>query len=306
MMVKYKKIISVILMGLLCLVLMPVSYGDMGPKPTTDVEIIGLDEPYYFDLLAYYDEEDVIVLDDNQIIERIDYDYYLDDFPSVLNGYRDEDGFGSYTLYSFAPHTIRQNDNVYHCGYYMPPDVFKIVLVLESGDMIVSDIIEKELFAAYITFDLSDFSITQSDSEAYNDIMIYYPGDLAEESIPVGAVIIQVVVTVVLTILVEGLILFAFGYRSKKSFLLILYVNLATQVLLYLAIDISYLYANFFGFFGALFLGEAVVFIAEAILYGTLLKEHSKTKAVIYAIVANLVSLVGGILSAMFLLSLMI
>ncbi len=304
---KHIKIVTISILFICLSVIIPVSRADVGPKPTTDVEIIGMDEPYYFDLLARYDEDEVIVLDENTIQEQIEHDYYRDDFPDVLNGYRDEDGFASYTLYSDAPHSISQVEtHLFHCGYFVPPNVFKIVLVTASGDMIVSDIITKQLFDAYVIFRLTDFLITEAEGQTYNDIMIYFPGeDAVYEDIPVKGIIMQIVISILLTIAIEGVILLAFGYRKITSFLKMLYVNLGTQALLYTAIMLGGLYGGFFGYFGILILGEAIVLVVEVILYALLLREITKGRAMMYAMVANVTSLVIGLISVTYLLQLL-
>ena len=299
-MVSTYKHIWIIIMLIAAIIVMPFSYADMGPKPTTDVEIIGFDEAYYFDLLTAYDEARVTVLDADELEPIITYNYYRDDFPSVLNGYRDSDGYASYTLYSPAPASIMQkedNPHAFHCGYFIPPDIFKIVLVTESGDLIVSSIIEKELFNAQITFDLTNFNMSEASYTTVGSIKVYdTDASWVSEYIPTGGVIVQVVVTVVLTIIVEGITLFAFGYRKTASYLKFLYVNIGKQVLLYVAMASGYLYGNFFGYVGILLLGELIVFITEIVLFRKLLKEKTKERATIYAFVANLASLFVGLI----------
>ncbi len=98
---------------------------------------------------------------------------------------------------------------------------------------------------------------------------------------------------VLITLVVEGLILFfCFRYRQRRSWLIILLVNLATQGLLNMAFT-GLIPPNGYWII-AYWFGENLIFIAEAIIYAICLKEHSKKRAVFGAIVANTASLIIG------------
>ncbi len=295
-----KKVLLLCLIGLLICIL-PSAQADLGPKPTTDVEIIGLNESYYFDLLAQYDRSAVNVLSNDNFLYAIDPYYYSENYPRVLNGYYDNDGFAAYTLYAGIPHTISQrtdNSNVFHCGYFAPPDIFKVVVVTESKNIIVSSVIEKELFNAYITFDLSDFSYSDYNGTDYNGYKIYQlDAESISEDIPVTDTVLEVIITVIATVGIEFLLLLAFNYRDKKSIKLVIITNIITQLILYISLVLGYLYGNFWGYIGVLLSGEVIVFVFEIVIYMLLLKEHTKLRAFMYAIVANLISLIIGIIS---------
>ncbi len=284
--------------------------ADFGPKPTSTIEIIGIDDPYYFDLLFPVEDYIAQVLDEEEIQDVIEYNYYRDDFPEELNGYYDEDGYASYTLYRDIPHRILQyenNEHLFHVGYVAPPYIFKIVLVTESGDLIVSPIIEKTLFNAYFVFDLTDFSITESESSVYDFGDIYYPVEgTLQEDYHIDEMIIWVIITVIMTLLIEGVILWAFKYKSKSTYLIALYINLATQSLLYSALQIGNAFASTFGWIAVLLIGEIIVFSVEMIAYSLLFKEHTKKRAILYAVTANLASMLAGITIGSWLLSLLI
>jgi hypothetical protein len=223
----------------------------------------------------------------------------------VLNGYQDSDGFASYTLYTSEPHNISQEDtHTFKCGYFSPPNVFKIVLVLESGDMIVSDIVRKTLFNAYFTFDLSDFSITESEYDFEEGNRIYnIDDDYISEDIPFSRTILYVILAVIITILTEAFILFLFMYRKKESYKIILWVNLITQFLLHGSIIVGGLLGSLFGYIGVLILGEFLILIIETIIYLFLLKERSKINVIFYTLFANISSLLIGIILSSLLMS---
>lgn len=270
--------------------------ADMGPKPISTIEIVGFDQPYSFDLL-YKTDKEINILTESEIITQVENFYYLDDFPEELNGFVDNDGFHSYTLYRGVPHHISfVEPNKYIAGYFSPPDVFKIALVLENGEMIVSEIVHKTLFEANFIFDLSSFSLDNATPTTINGITVYELDNSVTEIIPVGNAILQFVLTALATILIEVFILFVFRYNTWQSYKLIVIVNAITQTLLYASMVLGYLAGSFFGYIGVLIIGELIVFTLEIIIYQKHLKERSKSLALFYTLTANLVSLVIGLL----------
>lgn len=106
---------------------------------------------------------------------------------------------------------------------------------------------------------------------------------------PLRAVLL-VSARVILTLLVEGIVFFAFGYRQKSSWLAFFKVNLATQGLLNLFLNglrSGYLVI-------ALVLCEILVYLAELIILPIAIKERSKPRTVFYVILANTASLLLG------------
>lgn len=102
---------------------------------------------------------------------------------------------------------------------------------------------------------------------------------------------------VILTLIIEGAVFFAFMYREKRSWLVFLAVNLVTQAALN-----AFLYGSVGG---SLLLGliicEIGIFIVEILAFMFLLKEHKKPRAAAYAFIANLLSLFLGAAMIMFL-----
>ena len=101
-------------------------------------------------------------------------------------------------------------------------------------------------------------------------------------------------VRVTLTLLVEGLLFFAFGFRHKRSWLVFFAVNLLTQGWLNFLINDS-AFSNGYWVLG-LYLAEFVIFIAEGIAFPVLTKERKKWLCVLYALAANALSLIAGLL----------
>ncbi len=101
-----------------------------------------------------------------------------------------------------------------------------------------------------------------------------------------------ILLRVSLTLVTEGLILCLMGYRTKISWLTFLLTNLTTQTLLNLAITGSIPPGSYWRY-GYTF-GEMLIFLTEAIVFATFLREQSKPKAVFTALLANAVSLTCG------------
>ena len=282
-----RKTLTLCIVLILSLYVMSIDiHADVGPKPTADILVIGIEENFYFDVLIEVQEE-IEPLTSLELIEMIDYNYYQNDYPSeVLNGYQDDDGFASRTLYSFAPASISKLDaekNEFHLGYFNAPRVFKIVIVLEDDTLIVSKVVERQLFNSNMTYDLTGVDLSSNQ---------FGVGDV-KENIPYNAYTLSLVVRVIITIAVELFILWLFKYRALKSYKLTGFINLITQTLLSLGLVFGYYFwGSLFGLFAVLIVGEFLVFVAEMAVYAIYLKEKGHGRAVLYGFVANLITLI--------------
>lgn len=104
--------------------------------------------------------------------------------------------------------------------------------------------------------------------------------------------IFLVILRLTLTLVIEGLIFFLMGYRSKRSWIAFIAINLITQG----ALNI---WLNGFSPLGSyiiisLVFGEFFVFIFEIIAFLVLLKEHRWWRALLFVILANILSLIAG------------
>ena len=100
------------------------------------------------------------------------------------------------------------------------------------------------------------------------------------------------------TLLIEGVLLLAFGYRSRRSLLVFLLVNLVTQggFALYLAVTV--LNHGVSGWSLLFYLPiELIIMVVELLAYRRLLTEKSRGRAVGYAVAANVCSAVVGLLA---------
>ena len=138
----------------------------------------------------------------------------------------------------------------------------------------------------------------------YNNLMTL---NLSARTLSVGQpwwrIPLLVFLRVALTLLLDGLIFFLFGYRQRRSWLVFLLVNLVTQLgvnlfILFLAPAATTSLSIWVGFFLYTPI-EILVLLVEMFAFFKLLRERTKRRAVLYAAVANLFSwALGGYLLA--------
>lgn len=166
----------------------------------------------------------------------------------------------------------------YHDGHMSMEDITASLLYVRSPSANISHTLDipdelPEHYNNIFTLDLDTMVLTSSYSP-WRDVLL------------VG-------MRVLITLAVEGLILVVcFRYLKKKSWFIIILVNLATQILLNMALTGS-IPPNFYLLF-FYYISEFFIFIAEAIIYAICLREHSRKRAVFGAIVANVASLITG------------
>lgn len=100
-------------------------------------------------------------------------------------------------------------------------------------------------------------------------------------------------IRLLLTLLLEGIVFWLFGFRQKKSWVIFLAINLTTQGLLNIWLNSggsplpSYIILS-------LVFGEFFVFLVEMIMFPIFIKEHKRSHIIAYAFFANLISLIAG------------
>jgi len=131
--------------------------------------------------------------------------------------------------------------------------------------------------------------------EHYNNV---YTLDMKNQSLTPGTSplrsVLLVSLRVLLTLIIEGIIFWLFGFRDKRSWIIFLIINLITQGTLNILLNnaASPLPSSYIIF--SLVFGEFFVFITEMIAFPIFIKEYGKVHTVIYAFVANLISLIVG------------
>lgn len=146
-----------------------------------------------------------------------------------------------------------------------------------------------------------NFELSFETSDRYNQ---YYTLDFKNETIVSGdervlRTPVLIALRVVLTLVTEGLIFFAFGYRQKRSWTIFLALNLFTQTILNIMISKEGppLWAYFGYWYLIYFLMEFFIFAIEMTAIPLMVKEQPKWKGILCAFTANAVSwFVGGLI----------
>jgi len=105
--------------------------------------------------------------------------------------------------------------------------------------------------------------------------------------------VLLVSIRLLLTLLLEGIIFWLFRFRQKRSWLIFLAINLVTQGALNILLNSGGSLMPSYLIIG-LIIGEFFVFAAEMIAFPVFIKEHKKSRILIYVFIANLISLIAG------------
>jgi hypothetical protein len=131
-------------------------------------------------------------------------------------------------------------------------------------------------------------------SHSYNEVMTL---DLSSQKITLGyypfRTVLVVSIQLLITLLLEGIVFWLFGFRKIRSYLIFLAINIVTQGTLNIWLNsLNSLMHSYFIFY--LFFGEIFVFAAEIMAFPIFMKEYNRSRNMLYAFVANAVSFVAG------------
>lgn len=303
-----KQITAFFICFLITFILFPITAkADIGPKPSVIITFENMgDEICYGTLLSrsastgpasVWEPAPTWDGDESKLFT---YGLDLDIWKAFVN-YQDSDGYYFLQL-AWQCNEAKQ----FSWGYY-PPDPFKILLYYpETDTFLVSGIYEQYAFDSYFTVDMNDLEPVSAASQG---IVL-----IAEKSYDYTWEIISLVCRIVITILLETGIAFLFGFRQKQLLILITCINIVTQVLLNVKLNIINYNLGFLSFVFFYICYEMLVFIIEAILYCILFNRVGnmsvpkwktalytpipKWKIILYALTANVISFIGGFLIA--------
>ena len=268
-------IIALFVLGFLLMMTQPV-YADAGPKPELRITLINPpDEPYLLDLLVNPDCEDCWV--DDERFEGIDPTLValLEAQQSTTWVLALTHGL-SYPIFGNLEGRSENGQRV-HTFTYRLPDTFKIIVVTQSGKVVISEVIQRDIFMMAVRFDV----------------------DTGETIRPTlwKQVVFQLVSTFVPTLIVEGILLLLFGLWSRRNGKVMLLANVITQVVLTLTMGLALIYGGLLSGMIVFLLMEGVVILMEAILYGKFFdKTRRLRRRIAYAILANFASFITGFL----------
>ena len=124
--------------------------------------------------------------------------------------------------------------------------------------------------------------------ETYNNLLQL---NLKTQTVEMGISPLLVSMRVSLTLVIEGIVFFLFGYRQKKSWQIFLITNLLTQG--FVNIMLSKSIANSYAII-IYFILEMLVVLFELIPYTAFIDEHKKIRNFFTCLIANAASLVLG------------
>lgn len=251
-------------------------HADMGPKPSVRIKITGLEERiYYVTLLSERSSTGPATAYDgnNARYEMGDNGY---DVWKKFVEYEDTDGF--YFLQQFQK--CIGNDE--YAWTYYPPHTFKILFYFpESDSFAVTNVHERYAFDSYFSVDLSGDTISVSKSYDYTWEMI------------------SLATRIVLTIIAEMALALLFGYRGKRVLVFLTAVNVITQIVLNIILNLVNFTSGHYTFIAYYIFLEFLVFVLEAAVYAFVMPKLSggekRGKAILYALSANAFSFAIGV-----------
>lgn len=268
-----KRLLRTVPCLLLCLILLDgAASADMGPKQSVTITVTNAPEGiYYLDLLH---QEDV----DYSNVDLEKYD------PALLEGLRSWEGEGWYpslvhgTNLPLFGDLTPGTDGTHTFSYYGLPDTFRIAVSSADGAQATAEPFTRTVFHTELVYDYESNTITQSTST-------------------VGYYLTQFLSTFIPTLVVEGILLWLFGFRSRRSVAVFLIVNLVTQAALHILVGSAILSVGaHYLYYLMLVPVEVLILLVEAIVYGLLLRDQKPGRRVGYAVCANLASYAAGFL----------
>lgn len=266
------------------------AYADTGPKPSVVVSFEGLEnEKYYVTLLSEAastgPHSALGEHRNNQRYHKGDEDYEV--WEKFLS-YKDKDGYYFLQYFSYCTETSQ-----FTWGYY-PPKKFKILIFFPEYDKFVvsKDVYERYAFDSYYNVDVKGLEIQ---SVSFTDSI------KATRSYDYKWELISLLARIIATITIEILVALLFGFRAKKQLLVIGIVNIITQSILNILLNvINYNQGSMMFVFNYVWM-ETLVLIIETKVYSVLLNKYSNTESTkkhltsLYALTANVVSFVVGL-----------
>ncbi|MDU8964570.1 hypothetical protein [Clostridium tertium] len=249
--------------------------ADMGPKPSLKIIVKNApEEEYYLDLLVDYPADNgYIWLDESR---------YDSEKLQILSNYRDGNWRAAKVTGTRVPLTgeligiSNKNEMIHDFGYVGVPDIFRIIIVTSDNEIVTSDIIETNTFNSVVYYDFEN-------------------SELRKESI-IFDITFQFLFTCICTLIIEGIILKLFKFKLKENYKPFFIINIGTQLFLNLIIiTITLKHGVLGGFLIYPFL-EIPIFISEIILFRKYLRPQNKKRITLYALFANTVSFIAGIL----------
>lgn len=274
------------------LFILPLS-ADTGPKPSLRIRFENMPDAVFYGTILSDGKSpspDLLEREESEGLEAA---------REAISAYEDEDGF-LFDAYAIA--CVSETGTL--SWTYYPPERFKVLLYFPETERItVSEICQRYAFDTYYTVDMKG---TDMDALRYDEAMSNDDRISAYRSYEVGQELLGLISRIVITLAAEMLLAFLLGFSERRALLLLLWVNLATQVLLNLFLNLIHFLEGNDAFVIGYILLELLVFATEAFLYCRLMKTRENAPRsnrfyIGYAFAANLFSFVAGLGTALYL-----
>ncbi len=276
-------IMSVFILLITCMT--QYAYADVGPKPSVVIDFSGLGgEQYFVTLLSESDDTGpysaVSTRQNNEDYQIEDENYNI---WKKFVAYQSESEYYFLQFFQDCSET-----HTFKWGYY-PPSKFTILIYLPEKDLFIESekIYERYAFDSYYKANVEVSSMNVNENY-----------DFFNEGV-------SLFIRIIITLGIEILIALLFGLRQKKILQYIIVVNIITQVMLNILLNIgNYMYGAMLFVISYVWM-ELLIIVIESILYTRWFNnvnrhlDIKRWKAPVYAIVANLVSFVIGMLIAL-------
>jgi len=251
-------------------------FADIGPKDELIINVVNPPaERYYLDILTT----------DQSYESNLSQDDYADldlNMLDVLQNYKEGKWHAAYAGGTNIPmwgniEGVKANDEFIHTfGYLGLPDTCRIIIVTESGKVVVSEEFTRQSLHSSIKYDFTNNEVVQT------PVLLGY--------------IAQFALTCLATLIIEILILIAFKFDVKKNIKIVLAVNVVTQIILTVIMGTVLMKNGSLAAYIIQVPAEIAVICIEIYIFGKKMTGHTAKRRRIYALVANLVSWGVGIL----------
>ena len=257
--------------------------ADMGPKPSVRIQFKNMGDDLCYGTLLSKEActGPARVWDGTSRNEQL-YDLDRDIWKAFVD-YKDPDGY----YFLQRGWTVSATGEI--AWTYYPPGNFKILLYYpETKTFVSSGIYERYAFDTYYTVDMEGVRIG---SVEYNEDLSTNERINAYRSYNYRKELLSLAVRILLTIALEMAVALLFGFLQKKQLKILAHVNITTQLLLNLLLNIIHYNAGPLIFIISYVFFEVIVFALEAGLYCKLLKKVSEKEEnwyyILYSFVAN-------------------
>lgn len=263
------------------------AYADTLPKQSINIEIIGIEGEYYLDLLV---EGSVNTYRADDIYSQLNTEFV--EYADTLKTFRNENSYKYWLLDGGRP-MVRGEDlgltNAESTLFtYMVPTNFRIVIIKENKDIIVTSEVTRTQFNSNMVLDLTNnVSLVEGETSIYE-----FTGSVVE----VGAVegrVLGFLYRLFITLAVELLIaIFIFKITKKQAIKIIIIANILTQTIVnLLLLNLPTITSNPIMDYGTWFFYlELGIIGLEMLAYRFMIKEYRPKKLLLYGFVANFVT----------------